>query len=273
MRPSDRHRAHFARQDVDAGRQHHSAECRIEGLPKRVVEIANAFASRFVNERHVLLHAIDAPSWRAERRGGTLSIIIRGVEVVAVYGGGQEFVLSEGVDKLGEFLRRERRAFVRGIGGRSGCLGGLSGFGCHASIIAPDRRARLRLSHSWSFMGQSGSLTPDVSSPGSLAIWEVSYRRSRCPVGVITVVRRSDMYSEEHDLNAGTRSPLRCSQRRNTTSSNGGRAQARATLTIEDNIRRKILDLVERSPRLLALMTSPAIFTMWRDVKVGLQRR
>jgi hypothetical protein len=85
---SDRHRAHVARQSVDARRQHRAGECRIEGLAKRVVEIANAFASRFVSERHVLLHAIDAPLWRAERRRGTLSIIILGV--VAVRGGGSQ---------------------------------------------------------------------------------------------------------------------------------------------------------------------------------------
>jgi hypothetical protein len=30
-----------------------------------------AFASLVVNERHVLLHEINAPRWHAERRGGT----------------------------------------------------------------------------------------------------------------------------------------------------------------------------------------------------------
>jgi hypothetical protein len=44
------------------------------------------------------------------------------------------------------------------IGGRSERLGGLvSCFGCHAAIIAPDRRARLRLSRSWSLLGQSAT--------------------------------------------------------------------------------------------------------------------
>ena len=155
---SDRHRAHVARQGVDARRQHRPAECRIEGLPKRVVEIANAFASLFVSERHVLLHAIDASSWRAERQGGTLSIIILGVVVGAVSGVGRGIVVFEGVDKLGEVLRRKSEPLVRWIGGGSGCLGGLVfGVGCHADIIPPDRRACVRLSHSWSLMGQSGS--------------------------------------------------------------------------------------------------------------------
>jgi class 3 adenylate cyclase len=54
----------------DAHRQHNATERRIEGFPERVVEIAKAFSRLGVNERHVLLHEIDAPRWRAERRGG-----------------------------------------------------------------------------------------------------------------------------------------------------------------------------------------------------------
>jgi hypothetical protein len=67
---SDCHRADVARQGVDTGRQHDAAERWIEGLPKGVVEIANAFARLVVSERHLLLREIDASPWRVERRGG-----------------------------------------------------------------------------------------------------------------------------------------------------------------------------------------------------------
>ena len=75
---SDRHRAHVARQIADADGQQQAAESRIEGLSKRVVEIANAFASLFISERHVLLHAIDASSWCVERRRGAFRHCTRG---------------------------------------------------------------------------------------------------------------------------------------------------------------------------------------------------
>jgi hypothetical protein len=46
---------------IDTGRHHHIVAVRIETFTKGVVEFANAIASLVVNERHVLLHAIDAP--------------------------------------------------------------------------------------------------------------------------------------------------------------------------------------------------------------------
>jgi hypothetical protein len=58
---SDGRRANVARQGVDARRQNHAAERRIEGLSKLVVEFANAFARFIVSERHVLLHEVDVP--------------------------------------------------------------------------------------------------------------------------------------------------------------------------------------------------------------------
>ena len=134
---ADRHRAHVARKRADAGRHHHFAEIRIETFSKGVVELANAIASLVVNERHVLLHAIDASSWRAERRRGTLSIIILGVAIAAFFGRSERFVLFERGHKLGEFLRRKGETFIRWIGERSIFPSdGLSGFGCHTSIVA-----------------------------------------------------------------------------------------------------------------------------------------
>lgn len=97
------------------------------------------------------------------------SIIIRGIEVGAVHGRGEDFFLFKRGHKLGAFLGCECRAFIRGIGGRSGRLAGLEfGVVCHADSIAPERRARLRLSHSWSFLGQSGPPTPRDLAPAHI---------------------------------------------------------------------------------------------------------
>ncbi len=111
----------------------------------------------------MLLHAIDEPPWRAERRGGTLSIIILRVVVGAALGRSEELVLLKRSHKLGDFLGRECVAAFRRIGGGSGVPGNrVSGFGYHANIIAPDRCSRLRLSQLWLLLGQSDSLIPGV---------------------------------------------------------------------------------------------------------------
>jgi hypothetical protein len=51
-----------------------------------------------------------------------------------------------------------------------------SAFGCHAIIIAPDRRARLRLSHSWSLLGQSDSPISDVRFWEFCSRWTAAHR-------------------------------------------------------------------------------------------------
>jgi len=80
-----------------------------------------------------------APSGGDELRQSLL-----GVVVGAVRDCGRGLVVFEGVDKLGKFLGCDCGAAVCWNGERAGRPGNLaSGFGCHSSIIAPDRRARL----------------------------------------------------------------------------------------------------------------------------------
>ena len=76
--------------------------------------------------------------------GKELRQSLLGVVVVVVRRGGGDGIVFEGVNKLGKFLGRDCGAAVCWNGERAGRPGNLaSGFGCHASIIAPDRRARL----------------------------------------------------------------------------------------------------------------------------------
>src|ERR1019366_6000569 len=80
-----------------------------------------------------------------DARGEERCQSLLGVVIGAVRCCGRGLVVFEGVDNLGKFLGHECRAAVRWSGERAERLGNLaSGFGCHASIIAPDRRARLR---------------------------------------------------------------------------------------------------------------------------------
>ncbi len=97
---------------------HQLAEIRVETFSKCVVEFANAIPRLVVNERHVLLHAIDAPSWRAERRRGTPSISILEVGVVPVSDVGWAFVVPERVHKRGIFLRREKTTVLHDCASR-----------------------------------------------------------------------------------------------------------------------------------------------------------
>jgi hypothetical protein len=64
-----------------------------------------------------------------------------GVAIDGVRDRGRGLVVFEGVDKLGQFDRRERGALVRWIGGCSGdCV---RDFDCHNNIIARVAGARL----------------------------------------------------------------------------------------------------------------------------------
>ena len=77
--------------------------------------------------------------------GEKLYQLLLGVVIRAVRDCGRGLVVFVGIDRLGEFFRREFVAAIRWIRGHSGRLGVCPlGLGRHAIIIAPSPRARGR---------------------------------------------------------------------------------------------------------------------------------